>query len=282
VCFGCEKVTVTVDRCIISKKEKWKGAICRFQSFESRNNSNFFGDIPLNQMMTTNDTPSSQRLVLPPIIIPSSLEDFDWTEEIQGKIPRPYQYQAFIESSLQDLVLVMPTGTGKTFVAIMLIARLRAMNPRRLAVFVVDRIPLVYQQASAIHTYTNGQVRVCELCSENKTKRMVSRLNDNTYDVLVVTGGSLYELINNHQLRVEDFCVLVLDECHHCKGTYLHFFTITTSILFYITLLFFLIFDTKEIMCTLNLCKWFLVAQKGVDPVCLVLQPLHFQLQATQ
>lgn len=172
----------------------------------------------MNQIRKIDDS-LFQRPSLPPIIFPSALEEFDWTQDIQGKIPRSDQLQAFIEAILQDLVLVMPTGTGKTFVAILLVARLRAMNPRRMAVFVVDRIPLVYQQASAIQSYTNGQLRVCELCSEVRTtKKLIRRLKDNTFDVLVVTGGTLYELINNDHLKIEDFCALILDECHHCKG----------------------------------------------------------------
>jgi hypothetical protein len=208
--FGCKYISignekVIVDGISIYKKEKWKGSMSRFLSFELRNNDGFFGD-SLNQKQE-NKGSELKRPALPPIFIPSSFEDFDWTLNIQNHVPRQYQLQAYIEAILQDLVLVMPTGSGKTFVAILLITRLRIMNPKKLAVFVVDRIPLVYQQASAMRCYTNNQFRVCELCSESKTIKMISRLRDNTYDVVVITAGSLAKLINSDQLRVEDFCV---------------------------------------------------------------------------
>ena len=41
---------------------------------------------------------------------------------------------------------VLPTGAGKTLIASMWLKRMRELNPEKMGLFVVDRIPLVLQQ----------------------------------------------------------------------------------------------------------------------------------------
>ena len=82
----------------------------------------------------------------------------------------------------------------------MVIARMKLLNPHRMAVMLVDRIPLVFQQGQAIMKETD--LRVCCLCSENRTKRRVRQLKDGTYDVLVITAGSFLEMLNRKQIKV--------------------------------------------------------------------------------
>ena len=51
-----------------------------------------------------------------------------------------------MEALHQDLVAVLPTGAGKTLIASMWLKRMRELNPEKMGLFVVDRIPLVLQQ----------------------------------------------------------------------------------------------------------------------------------------
>ena len=41
---------------------------------------------------------------------------------------------------------VLPTGAGKTLIASLWLKRMRELNPEKMGLFVVDRIPLVLQQ----------------------------------------------------------------------------------------------------------------------------------------
>lgn len=66
---------------------------------------------------------------------------------LEVKEPRPYQIECFVESLQRDLVAVLPTGAGKTLIASMLLKRMRQLNPKKMGLFIVDRIPLVFQQA---------------------------------------------------------------------------------------------------------------------------------------
>ena len=60
---------------------------------------------------------------------------------------RDYQVQCFLETLQRDLVAVLPTGAGKTLIASMLLKRMKELNPEKMGLFIVDRIPLVFQQA---------------------------------------------------------------------------------------------------------------------------------------
>ena len=51
-----------------------------------------------------------------------------------------------MEALQQDLVAVLPTGAGKTLIASLWLKRMRELNPEKMGLFVVDRIPLVLQQ----------------------------------------------------------------------------------------------------------------------------------------
>ena len=82
----------------------------------------------------------------------------------------------------------------------MVIAKMKILNPNRMGLMLVDRIPLVFQQGQAIANDTG--LRVCRLCSENRTSRHVRQLNDGTYDVLVITAGSFNELISREKIEV--------------------------------------------------------------------------------
>ena len=74
-------------------------------------------------------------------------EDFDWTTLLENKDARDYQIQCFVEALQKDLVAILPTGAGKTLIASMLLKRMKELNPNKMGLFIVDRIPLVYQQA---------------------------------------------------------------------------------------------------------------------------------------
>ncbi len=82
----------------------------------------------------------------------------------------------------------------------MVIAKMKLLNPEHMGLMLVDRIPLVFQQGHAITTDTG--LRVCCICGENRTERRVKQLHDGTFDVLVITAGSFFELLNRDQIEV--------------------------------------------------------------------------------
>ena len=77
-----------------------------------------------------------------------------------GKIPRSYQLELFVEAVRGDSIVFLPTGSGKTLVAAMVVHRMLQLNPGRCAVFLADRIPLVHQQACVMREEAGLRVQV--------------------------------------------------------------------------------------------------------------------------
>ena len=55
--------------------------------------------------------------------------------------------ECFVEALQKDLIAILPTGAGKTLIASMWLKRMKELNPEKMGLFIVDKIPLVKQQA---------------------------------------------------------------------------------------------------------------------------------------
>ena len=181
-----------------------------------------------------------KQTIIHPIIFPSSKVHFlvdDLVLKEQDifiiKTPRKYQIEAFREALLRNSIIVIPTGKGKTFIASLVIHRFKKLNPNRLAIFIVPRIPLVFQQSSVITRDTLLRVEKC--CSETTTTETKKNICNGFFDVLVITDGQLYKFLQEGFLRVSDFCVVVFDECHHAGCIW--FFSTTLIVIYYIVIL---------------------------------------------
>ena len=147
----------------------------------------------------------------------SKKEHFDTSDLIiSQKTPRKYQVQAFTYALVSNLIVVIGTGMGKTLIASLVLHRMTKLNPQRIGVLIVDRIPLVYQQASAIELDTG--MHVCRLSSENSTPCTWKKIQSKRDDVLVCTAGCLLELLRKQIVAAHDFSCVVFDECHHITG----------------------------------------------------------------
>lgn len=79
--------------------------------------------------------------------------------------PRPYQLELCQRALESNAIIYLPTGAGKTFIAILLIKKLSndlqmpfSAGGKR-TVFIVNTVPLVDQQANYIGKHTNLKCR---------------------------------------------------------------------------------------------------------------------------
>jgi len=212
IAFGCDKVKLGGRS--FGKKGRWTKLHTEFKAIETRDMSNFYNILKVEETLEK----KSFDKIDPTINFPSlnNLQDFEWFSVCLDKIPRKYQKEAFIEVLQRNLVVVLKTGAGKTLVASMFLARMCSLNPNKMGLMIVDRIPLVFQQGDAIHIDT--KLRVARICGENRTAYKIDQLNNNNFDVLVVTAGAFYEMVLKKEIDVNVFCAVVLDECHHTTG----------------------------------------------------------------
>lgn len=143
--------------------------------------------------------------------------------------PREYQRELFLQALRRNTLVYLPTGSGKTLIAAMVLSCMKKLNPDKLMVFLVDRIPLVYQQSEYIK-YQVPDLRVEILAGDigrfpgDKSRWIatVQALTENKIDLLVMTSQILLNLMADECpiLRMSDISVLVFDEAHHCLGNH--------------------------------------------------------------
>lgn len=167
----------------------------------------------------------------------NSLITVPYYQGTDGRKPRYYQRNAInrcidrIAKGQQRLLLVMATGTGKTFVAMQIIYRLYEAGKKKKILFLVDRTSLAAQtfdDFTAFHKM-NNMVRIGDhinLRTEEDVKKLSS------YEVFI----SLYQQLKSGRSEDEDdknpddeptadkdyykllppdfFDLIVVDECH--------------------------------------------------------------------
>lgn len=140
--------------------------------------------------------------------------------------PRDYQVELFTYSMQGNALVFLPTGSGKTLVAAMAISCMKKLNPRKLAVFIVDRIPLAHQQAEYIKTQVPGlKVSVLAGDSNHDDASMMKSMNnlaEGKTDVLVLTHQIFLNILSDDEgvVRLSDTCLLIIDEAHRCQGNH--------------------------------------------------------------
>lgn len=141
--------------------------------------------------------------------------------------PRAYQIELFKCARKKNSILVLGTGSGKTFIAVLLIKefadeiRGSICNGSKRTVFVVNTVPLVHQQGLAIKTHTGLEVGQYEgsmgvdFWDDNK---WADELEE--HEVIIITAQIFLELILHARLPLRRVNLLIMDECHHAVGSH--------------------------------------------------------------
>lgn len=83
--------------------------------------------------------------------------------------PRSYQVECFVAAALASTIVYLPTGAGKTLIAAMLISLMHQLNPTKTCLFLVNRVPLAFQQAEYLLAQTRLETLVS--CGMRRVKR---------------------------------------------------------------------------------------------------------------
>ncbi|KAJ3370349.1 Dicer-like protein 1 [Allomyces arbusculus] len=147
--------------------------------------------------------------------------------------PRAYQLELYQHAVRENVIAVMPTGSGKTLVAVLLIRHMcsvekerqeqaasnggRLYRPRK-AFFVVNKVHLAIQQASVIKKHTALRVElihgdVAESWGAKEWWRMQAKT-----DVVVSTSQIVLDALRSGYVRLSEICVMVFDEVHDAVG----------------------------------------------------------------
>nr|WBR62860.1 RIG-I like receptor 1 [Azumapecten farreri] len=137
----------------------------------------------------------------------------------EGLKLRNYQME-LADSGLKgrNCIIVAPTGSGKTHVALKIIEehfkRMRGRrNPK--VVFLVEQSALAEQQGQQCRQYLSQEVKV--ITGETQRTENFQELLQwiHKRDILVVTAQLLVNALLEKNVNITQFSLLVFDECHH-------------------------------------------------------------------
>ncbi|GAM20144.1 hypothetical protein SAMD00019534_033190, partial [Acytostelium subglobosum LB1] len=136
-----------------------------------------------------------------------------------------FQVESLYIALQSNSILILPTGLGKTMVSALLIQQMHICNGqnhidtvvKRMALFVVARVPLVNQQALAIKTFF-PLLKTVTIHGGQKQFTEITSVNDDRPDVIFCTADTILNCLLVNQLRPKDFHLVVLDEVHNCSG----------------------------------------------------------------
>ncbi|CAL1687755.1 unnamed protein product [Lasius platythorax] len=141
--------------------------------------------------------------------------------------PRAYQIELYEKAVHNNTILYLPTGAGKTYIAVMLLKRLSAdvrkpySQDGKRSIFVVNTVALVLQQAEYISRHTDltckgysGDMQV-DFWQEEQWLAEIE-----AYQVLVITSQIFVDLLSHGYMKLEKVNLIVFDECHRAVSNH--------------------------------------------------------------
>uniref|UniRef100_A0A1A9W8L5 ribonuclease III n=1 Tax=Glossina brevipalpis TaxID=37001 RepID=A0A1A9W8L5_9MUSC len=135
---------------------------------------------------------------------------------------RSYQLELVDYVCQRNGIIYLPTGAGKTFVAILALKRLSASLQHTIAeggkraIYMCNTVELARQQCVEVRKCTNFKVGlyVGEREVDNwSNAKWSEEITEN--QVLVGTAQIFVDIINQNLIKITDVSVVIIDECHH-------------------------------------------------------------------
>ena len=216
--FCFPPLSVYIRNPLMGKYQKnWSEVVKKIEGIEERSSDMFYGSLAANQADALMASRLSQMPKLKTIIPRVGSVAIDALQLFMDlpldMKPRSYQLESFLASVIRNTILYLPTGAGKTLVSLLTIAYMKRMNPQKLFFFIVDRVPLVFQQGEYLRQHLGMSVLLA--CGEQNNDTGERALY--SYDGICCTAQLLLNFLARGIVRVEDICCLVIDEVHHAR-----------------------------------------------------------------
>lgn len=149
----------------------------------------------------------------------------DYYTDGSGKTPRYYQMSAInstmeaIAQGVNRILLVMATGTGKTYTAFQIIWRLWKAKRKKRILFLADRNVLIDQtKVNDFHPFGEAMAKLSTQAKTIEKRKSGEVWVDTSYEIYLslyqaITGPKEHDKTFRHFSR-EFFDLIVVDECH--------------------------------------------------------------------
>ncbi len=135
---------------------------------------------------------------------------------IQGFEPRLYQETIFSTVSGKNTLVVLPTGMGKTAIAMMLAAHRLKLFPKSKILFLAPTKPLVEQHLRSFQEHLDVPMAV--FTGEVAPAKRAAQWTD--AKIIFSTPQGMGNDVINQKVQLKDVSLLVLDEAHKAVGNY--------------------------------------------------------------
>lgn len=133
--------------------------------------------------------------------------------------PRLYQETIFSAAAKQNTLVVLPTGLGKTAIAMMLIAHRLQQYPNSKCLVVAPTKPLVDQHAITLKTHIESMKDRIVLFTGTVAPEKRAELWKDAQIIVSTPQGLENDIISN-KIDIREVSVLVVDEAHRAVGDY--------------------------------------------------------------
>ncbi|HLD33820.1 MAG TPA: DEAD/DEAH box helicase [Candidatus Nanoarchaeia archaeon] len=142
---------------------------------------------------------------------------------LQNFTPRLYQETIFATTVKKNTLVVLPTGLGKTAIALLLTIQRLRQYPQSKIVFLAPTKPLAEQHSTTFKTHLK--------LSEEKFALFTGALSPEkrhkqwgTAQIIIGTPQGLENDILGDRISLEQVSLLIFDEAHHATGDYSYSF----------------------------------------------------------
>ncbi|SCV74171.1 BQ2448_6603 [Microbotryum intermedium] len=143
-----------------------------------------------------------------------------WVYPVQADKPlRKYQYDIVYIALLNNTLVSLPTGLGKTFIAACVMLNFYRWFPRGKIVFLAPSRPLVRQQIIACH-YATGIPQEHSVELTGSTSPKLRSIGWATKRVIYSTPQTVENDLRKGRVDPRDITCLVVDEAHRASGDY--------------------------------------------------------------
>lgn len=138
---------------------------------------------------------------------------------LQNITPRKYQEAIFATCSEKNCLVVLPTGLGKTLIAIMLSIHRMQQHPGQKVVFLAPTKPLAEQHLSTFQKYLPELFADMQLFTGAVNSKKRQQIWQNA-DIIFSTPQCVANDLRKMRYSLEDVCLLIEDEAHRCVRNY--------------------------------------------------------------
>ena len=135
---------------------------------------------------------------------------------------REYQVNIANSAIKNNTLIVLPTGLGKTIIALIMIAKeLKKENNKIL--FLVPTKPLVIQHAQFIKQFIKIEEKFISIFTGETSPEKRNEMWDKSR-IIISTPQVIENDILSKRLNLKDVSFIIFDECHHAVGEYSYVF----------------------------------------------------------